>query len=88
MPVYKISEKRCLFQTFDECVELKQRDCDPNNMWLQIPFLCGHAAECWEPGSRWALEQAKRNLVNNYFLVGLTEQLEDFITILEHSLPR
>lgn len=36
-----------LFQTFDECVEKKQPDCDPKNMWLQIPFFCGHAAECW-----------------------------------------
>lgn len=30
--------------------ERKQLDCDPENMWLQIPFFCGHAAECWEPG--------------------------------------
>jgi len=34
-------------QTFDECVRLHQADCDPENMWLQIPFFCGHAAECW-----------------------------------------
>lgn len=75
-------------QTFDECVELKQTDCDPKNMWLQIPFFCGHAAECWEPGSQWALDQAKRNLVNEYFLVGVTEQMEDFVELLEKSLPR
>uniref|UniRef100_A0A1A9V7H3 Heparin sulfate O-sulfotransferase n=1 Tax=Glossina austeni TaxID=7395 RepID=A0A1A9V7H3_GLOAU len=74
--------------TFDECVELKQADCDPKNMWLQIPFFCGQAAECWEPGSKWALEQAKRNLVNEYFLVGVTEQMDDFIDLLERSLPR
>ncbi|XP_026481327.1 heparin sulfate O-sulfotransferase-like, partial [Ctenocephalides felis] len=85
---YLMRKKHGNKMTFDECVELKQPDCDPNNMWLQIPFLCGHAAECWEPGSRWALEEAKRNLINNYFLVGLTEQLEDFIRILENSLPR
>jgi hypothetical protein len=34
-------------QSFDECVKLRQADCDPENMWLQIPFFCGHAAECW-----------------------------------------
>lgn len=86
-------------------------------MWLQVPFFCGHAAECWlvsemnsrkgfhfnftrisnfdsfitihrKPGSQWALEQAKYNLVNNYFLVGVTEEMEDFIYLLELSLPR
>ncbi|XP_016975941.2 heparin sulfate O-sulfotransferase isoform X1 [Drosophila rhopaloa] len=74
--------------TFDECVVQKQPDCDPKNMWLQIPFFCGHAAECWEPGSSWALEQAKRNLVNEYFLVGVTEQMYEFVDLLERSLPR
>lgn len=41
-----------------------------------------------KPGSQWALEQAKYNLVNNYFLVGVTEEMEDFIYLLELSLPR
>lgn len=44
--------------------------------------------QCRVPGSSWALEQAKRNLVNSYFLVGLTEELQDFVEILEVSYPR
>lgn len=43
---------------------------------------------CRNAGSRWALEQAKYNLVNEYLLVGVTEDLEDFIMILEAALPR
>lgn len=43
---------------------------------------------CRNVGSRWALEQAKYNLVNEYLLVGVTEELEDFIMILEAALPR
>ncbi|KAG2461523.1 HS2ST sulfotransferase, partial [Polypterus senegalus] len=39
-------------------------------------------------GSRWALDQAKYNLVNEYLLVGVTEELEDFIMMLEAALPR
>ncbi|XP_008548120.1 heparin sulfate O-sulfotransferase [Microplitis demolitor] len=74
-------------KTFDECVKAGQTDCDPNSMWLQIPFLCGHEPGCWEVGNRWALEEAKRNLANNYFLVGVTEELDEFIRILQIVLP-
>lgn len=74
--------------TFDECVALQQPDCDPKLMWLQIPFFCGHHAECWNPESEWALEQAKRNLVEKYFLVGITELMQDFVELLELTVPR
>ncbi|CAH1785457.1 unnamed protein product [Owenia fusiformis] len=74
--------------TFDECVEEGGSDCDPINLWLQIPFFCGHAAECWEPGSEWALTQAKYNLLNNYLLVGTTEELSNFVAVLEATVPR
>ncbi|KAL5011423.1 hypothetical protein ScPMuIL_009974 [Solemya velum] len=75
-------------ETFDDCVAKDGSDCDPENLWLQIPFFCGHSAECWTPGNRWALEQAKFHLVNKYLLVGITEELGDFIAVLEATLPR
>ena len=57
--------------------------------FFQVPWFCGHFRRCWDPpGNRWALEQAKFNLANKYFLVGLTEDLETFIDLMEMSLPR
>ncbi|XP_067938225.1 heparan sulfate 2-O-sulfotransferase 1-like isoform X2 [Watersipora subatra] len=75
-------------KTLDECLLTKGKDCDLERvMWVQIPFFCGHSVECLKPG-RWALEQAKTNLLNKYLLVGVTEHLEQFIAMLEVMLPR
>ncbi|CAK8689512.1 heparan sulfate 2-O-sulfotransferase 1-like [Clavelina lepadiformis] len=73
--------------TFDECVAQKGHSCDPRELWLQVPLLCGQLAECWKVGSQWALERAKQNLLTRYTLVGLTEKMEEFIVVLEAILP-
>ncbi|XP_071096729.1 heparan sulfate 2-O-sulfotransferase 1-like [Haliotis cracherodii] len=75
-------------ETFDECVSRNGEGCDLKHLWLQIPFFCGQSAQCWVPGSKWALEQAKHNLVHHYLVVGVTEELGDFIAVLEATLPR
>lgn len=75
-------------ETFDECVSKGGNDCDPVHLWLQIPFFCGQDKECWEPGSDWALERAKYNVLQNYLVVGVTEQLGDFIAVMEATIPR
>lgn len=85
---YVVRRRQGNKMTFDDCVLKREKDCDPENMWLQVPFFCGHYAECWVPGSEWALSQAKLNLVQHYFLVGVTEELQDFIALLEAALPR
>ncbi|KAL7639697.1 UNVERIFIED_CONTAM: hypothetical protein RMT77_010201 [Armadillidium vulgare] len=74
--------------TLDDCVKMQHSDCSLQHLWIQIPFFCGHFSECWVPGSEWALEQAKYNLAQRYFLVGITEEMEDFVALLEYSLPR
>lgn len=40
-----------------------------------------------EVGNNRALEQAKSNLINYYLLVGLSDQMRDFIELLELLLP-
>jgi len=83
----KVRSKQGNTVTFDECVENSQADCDPKKLWMQIPFFCGQAIQCWDPGSEWALAQAKNNLVSKYLVVGVTEDLNAFVQVLETLLP-
>ena len=41
------------------------------------------SAQCWEPGSDWALAAAKQTLVSRFLVVGVTEQFESFIEVSE-----
>jgi hypothetical protein len=64
------------------------KECHPNASWLQIPYLCGTAHFCSEPGNPRALEMAKRNLIEQYLLVGVMERMEEMIKLLEQLLPQ
>ncbi|OQV15820.1 Heparan sulfate 2-O-sulfotransferase 1 [Hypsibius exemplaris] len=75
-------------KSIDECVTEQGKDCDPMNMWLQgDAIFLPRCRLLGAPGNFWALEQAKLNLANKYFLVGVTEEMEDFVALLEATLP-
>ncbi|CAG5108731.1 Oidioi.mRNA.OKI2018_I69.chr1.g3927.t1.cds [Oikopleura dioica] len=74
--------------TFNECAKKESsKDCSIQKMWIQIPYFCGQVAACWEPGSQWALDRAKQNVLEHYFLVGKTENLIEFVELLENEIP-
>lgn len=73
---------------FDDCVKQRGNDCDPERMWLQVPYFCGQFKFCMQPpGNQLALKRAKQNLLHKYFLVGITEELPSFVRALETALP-
>ncbi|CAL8089562.1 unnamed protein product [Calicophoron daubneyi] len=84
----RMKDPKTRMQTFDECVQNGGLDCHPNNLWLQVPFFCGHAAYCKIPGNPAAVESAKQHFTENYLFVGLTEAFEDSVHILEKLLPQ
>ncbi|CAJ0958016.1 unnamed protein product, partial [Mesorhabditis belari] len=75
-------------ETFDQCVQRGGHDCDVKQLWIQIPYFCGHHTFCSEVGNREALETAKRHLIEHYLLVGTSDRMRDFIAILDLSLPK
>ena len=54
---------------------------------LPIAYLCGQESFCREVGSREALARAKRNVEQAYPVVGVLEQLDTSLEVLEARLP-
>ncbi len=52
------------------------------------PFFCGQEKECSLLGSDWALKKAKENIEKWYAVVGLLEEFNTTLTVLEHAMPR
>ncbi|XP_064411418.1 uronyl 2-sulfotransferase a [Latimeria chalumnae] len=70
----------------DECILDNYPECSNPRLFYVIPFFCGQHPKCREPGL-WALERAKQNVNENFLLVGILEELEDVLLILERLLP-
>jgi len=75
-------------KTFDDCVHDGDSACDAKRLWVQVPYFCGSSPECWEPASKRALQKAKANVAERYFLVGITDEIDKFVKLLEESIPR
>ncbi|XP_015204656.1 uronyl 2-sulfotransferase a isoform X2 [Lepisosteus oculatus] len=68
------------------CILENYPECSNPRLFYIIPYFCGQHPKCREPGV-WALERAKQNAVENFLLVGILEELEDVLLILERLLP-
>ncbi|KAG1676414.1 Heparan sulfate 2-O-sulfotransferase 1 [Nymphon striatum] len=54
---------------------------------LSIPYFCGHYDYCFVQGNRNALEKAKYVLDNKYTTVGISENYEMSLFVLEKLVP-
>lgn len=68
------------------CILENYPECSNPRVFYIIPYFCGQHPQCREPGV-WALERAKQNVLENYLLVGILEELEDVLLLLERLLP-
>ncbi|XP_072050648.1 uronyl 2-sulfotransferase-like [Amphiura filiformis] len=74
-------------RTFDECVLQELNECvSPVKLSTQISFFCGAHPGCSEP-SEWSLQQAKKHIEEEYLFVGINEDFESSVPILERLAP-
>ena len=90
------TEKRCYFnttflnETLDDCVSKRpaERCIDASQGVISsLPFFCGNLVEC-EENKTFALERAKQNIIDYYTVVGIVEELYNFLFVLENLMPR
>ncbi|XP_069829883.1 uronyl 2-sulfotransferase isoform X2 [Dendropsophus ebraccatus] len=70
----------------NECILENYAECSNPRLFYIIPYFCGQHPKCRDPGE-WALERAKQNVKENFLLVGILEELEDVLLLLERFLP-
>ncbi|XP_070572977.1 uronyl 2-sulfotransferase-like [Ptychodera flava] len=75
------------YETFDDCVLRDRPECSTNNTFIIAQYFCGQHPLCRVP-SRWAVERAKENVIKYYYFVGLTEEYDDTLKLLQLMLPR
>nr|XP_054753124.1 uronyl 2-sulfotransferase-like [Lytechinus pictus] len=75
-----------MHQTFDECVLQNKVECYGPRTFYIVPYFCGQDSRCREK-TMWAVEEAIRNVKDNYVAVGLLEELEDTLKVFEKLVP-
>uniref|UniRef100_UPI00398EDA34 uronyl 2-sulfotransferase a isoform X2 n=1 Tax=Pristiophorus japonicus TaxID=55135 RepID=UPI00398EDA34 len=70
----------------NDCILENYAECNNPRVFYIIPYFCGQHPKCRDPGE-WALQRAKENMNENYLLVGILEELEDVLLLLERLLP-
>ncbi|XP_071829605.1 heparan sulfate 2-O-sulfotransferase 1-like [Apostichopus japonicus] len=73
--------------TFDECVK-RNGDCINSNLLEKtISHFCGIDSEKSSATGKYCATEAKRNVRNKYLVVGVMEDYDGFIKVLERLLP-
>jgi len=79
-------------KTFEECVlDFDDQECHISNGSVRdyaIPYFCGQEIECTRHNSRWALMQAIENVEQHYPVVGVLEEMDSTLRVMQAVMPR
>ena len=91
-----IYERRCYFntkflnETLDECVERRSASqCIDESQGVSplLAFFSGNQVAC-ERNKTFAVQKAKQNIIDYYTVVGIVEELYNFLFVIEHLMPK
>ncbi|CAL4117231.1 unnamed protein product, partial [Meganyctiphanes norvegica] len=79
------------YATLEDCVRGGGHECTfihGKHYDLAIPYFCGHEKFCRELNNEQALAIAKRNVEEWYPVVGILEEVNQTLAVLEHTIPQ
>ncbi|XKL63982.1 hypothetical protein PGB90_006346 [Kerria lacca] len=88
---------KSFLQDYETCIKNNDRECQYNegatregigDHRRQSMFFCGHNEECIPFNSAEAIEKAKRVVDEYYAVVGVLEDMNTTLTVLEHYIPK
>ncbi|KAK4301262.1 hypothetical protein Pmani_026595 [Petrolisthes manimaculis] len=93
-PELPLPSSAWLRKDYETCVTTGDRECrykegDERPDFAQLTeFFCGQEKKCTGLNTDFALQKAKENVERNYAVVGVLEDLNTTLTVLEHYVPR
>ncbi|KAL1132820.1 hypothetical protein AAG570_010772 [Ranatra chinensis] len=86
----KVQRRNQLIRDIEYCFSIKDPECTFENGQfydLTIPYFCGHNKWCMMLNDEWALMQAKYNVEKYYPVVGVLEEMNATLSVLENKIP-
>ncbi|XP_065206870.1 heparan sulfate 2-O-sulfotransferase pipe isoform X2 [Planococcus citri] len=96
-PDLPLPDPMWLKKDYETCVTSHDKECQYNqgvtkegigDHRRQSMFFCGHSEDCTPFNSAEAVEKAKRVVDEQYAVVGVLEDMNITLTVLEHYIPR
>ncbi|KAF2355549.1 Sulfotransferase [Trinorchestia longiramus] len=93
-PELPLPSSQWLRKDYETCVMSGDRECqymegDERPDFAQLSeFFCGQDSECTGFNTKYAIQKAKENVEKHYAVVGILEEMNMTLTVLEHYVPR
>jgi hypothetical protein len=88
--VENITKEEWRRKDLSTCILTKDPECSLNpgeTKDLAIPYFCGQDTRCQVLGNTWAVERAMENVRKLYSVVGVIEDFDKTLTVLEERFP-
>lgn len=93
-PELPLPSSQWLRKDYESCVMSGDRECqyregDERPDFAQLSeFFCGQHVNCTGFNTEFAMQKAKENVERHYAVVGILEEMNMTLTVLEHYVPR